>query len=99
MTGVVALMVIIRMSAMAAEVPEAVFQVASAGVKGLAWVAIVGAYVAYIVAGRALRRLRVTTGDDQFIDWGIWLMFAIYIPLGAGILNPMLRRALATEKP
>jgi hypothetical protein len=41
----------------------------------------------------------VTTGDDQFIDWGIWLMFAIYIPLGAGILNPMLRRALATEKP
>lgn len=98
LTGIVSLMVVMPMTAAVAAVPEVVFQGISAGVKGLAYVGALGAYAAHIVAGRALRRLRWTTGDEQITDWCIWVLFAMYIPLGAAMLNPMLRRALATEK-
>lgn len=75
------------------------------GVRGLAAVLqssvvalALGAFATYVLAGRALRRLRSVAREDQLADFGIWMFFMMYLGLGAMLLNPMLQRALAIEE-
>lgn len=98
MIGIVLVNIFIVMIAMVTDVPEALLQAASAGLTGLALVVALGVWAACVVAGRALRRLRWAAGDAQVTDFAIWVMFYMYFAAGAAMLNPMLRRALATEK-
>ncbi len=61
--------------------------------------AILGTFATFVIAGRALTRLRDTVGEDWATDFDFWLFLWRYFMFGAGIINPVLRRALAVERP
>lgn len=84
--------------ATALQAPPAVVQVLPAVTVLILGAALLGMFATFVIAGRALRRLRYTVRADEATDFAIWLFLWRYFMFGAAIVNPVLRRALAIER-